>query len=110
MKEMKAAVAVTSIQCVDTALSDCEQMWIGWSVFWAGVGKIAEQREIGVFILVREVMHLDAFDQFVNLRLIEKDRRYDDERRRVLGDSVHGIHPRQQARWKEMCEIPVKNC
>ncbi len=26
MKEMKAAVAVTSIQCVDTALSDCEQM------------------------------------------------------------------------------------
>ena len=79
MKKMKASFAVASIQCVDATLSNREQMRIGRCLFRGGVRKIAEQSEISVFILVREVMDLESFNQFVNLRLVQKNRWYNDE-------------------------------
>ena len=67
MKEMKASVAMTLIQSLDAALRDCKQMRIGLRFFCACVWEVAEQGEIEARILVREVMDLESFDQFLHL-------------------------------------------
>src|SRR5689334_20183698 len=81
MEEMKAIVAMPAIERVDAALRDREQIRISWRVFCAGVGKVAEQREVNVIVVIGEIVNFEVLDQFLNLRFVEKDGWDDDERR-----------------------------
>ncbi len=109
VEEVKALVAVAAIQSVDTALRDREHIRIGLGFFRVGVGEVAQQREIDVFVLVCEIVDLESLDEFVHLRIVQKDGWHDDECRRVVWNAVRRVHPRQQTWRKEVREIPVEH-
>src|SRR2546423_11523786 len=59
-------------------------------------------------ILVGEVMDFESLDQFVHLRVIEKDRRHYHKRRRLFGNSLGCVHSGQQTRLEEVREVPIE--
>src|ERR1044071_3328030 len=98
-----------SVQSIDAALRNCEQLGIVRRVFSVGIGKVAEQSEVKVRVVVGEAMDFESLNKFLNLCLAQKNRRYDNECSRIFRDAAGRIHARQQTRWEEMREVPVEH-
>src|ERR1044072_3374267 len=62
-----------------------------------------------MIVLIREVMDLETFHQFMYLRILQEDCWNYDECRRVFRYAAGRIHSRQQTRRGEGSQIPVEN-
>src|SRR5205085_5812173 len=71
VKQMKAVLAVSSVQGVNTTLRDGEQSGVSRRLFSLRVWKIAQQSEMDLRILVSEVMNFEFLDELMYLRLDE---------------------------------------
>ena len=98
MEEEEPVRAVLRVQRVDARRGGRDEVGIFRPGLFAGVGEVAEQREMQVVVAVGEEADLELVEQRQQPLLRVDDRRDDDEGAIALGNAVAQVELRQRPR------------
>ena len=100
MKSKRLFFAVTLIEFVDSTKCSVKQHAVFGHLFSVGVGKVPQQCEVNMVVLIREKVDLKFLQKVVNSRFAGVERGHNNHCASVFWYSLICINARQQARMK----------